>query len=248
MPATSSAVRYSAAYRTIETPVGTLLLAATAKGLVRVAYASEDHDLVLERLARGVSPRILRAPARLDGVAREIEEYFARRRSTFDVPLDLQLSHGFRRTVLSHLPEIGYGKTASYDRRRKGGWPPEGGSRRGQRMREQPAARGSALSPRRAERRDHRTVRRWRRGEAPAARAGVGGMTVKTYTLLGPDRRPYQSATPATLAGHRPGRLYGNLDCPAALGAIARGGGYIKNRVFFADERDATKRLLQPLV
>src|SRR5881275_1025448 len=98
------------AYRTIETPVGTLLLAATPKGLVRVAYASEDHDLVLERLARDVSPRILRAPARLDRVAREIEEYFARRRSTFDTPLDLRLSHGFRRTVLSHLP----GKTASY--------------------------------------------------------------------------------------------------------------------------------------
>jgi hypothetical protein len=63
-------------------------------------------------------------------------------------------------------------------------------------------------------------------------------MTVKTYTLLGPDRRPYQSATPATLAGHRPGRLYGTLDCPAALRAIARGG-YVKNRVFFADERTA---------
>src|SRR6266446_2741933 len=102
------------AYRTIDTPVGVLLLAATPKGLVRVAYASQDHDLVLEGLARDVSPRILRAPARLDGVAWEIEEYFAGRRRTFDVPLDLQLSHGFRRTILSHLPEIGYGKTASY--------------------------------------------------------------------------------------------------------------------------------------
>jgi len=102
------------AYRTIDTPVGALLLAATPKGLVRVAYASQDHDLVLEGLARDVSPRILRAPARLDGVAREIEEYFAGRRRTFDVPLDLQLSHGFRRTILSHLREIGYGKTASY--------------------------------------------------------------------------------------------------------------------------------------
>lgn len=102
------------AYRTIDTPVGTLLLAATPKGLVRVAYASEDLDLVLERLARDVSPRILRAPARLDLVVREIEEYFAGRRSTFEVPLDLQLSRGFRLTVLSHLPEIGYGKTASY--------------------------------------------------------------------------------------------------------------------------------------
>jgi methylated-DNA-[protein]-cysteine S-methyltransferase len=102
------------AYRTIDTPVGALLLAATPKGLVRVAYASQDHDLVLEGLARDVSPRILRAPARLDGVAREIDEYFAGRRRTFDVPLDLQLSHGFRRAVLSRLPEIGYGKTASY--------------------------------------------------------------------------------------------------------------------------------------
>lgn len=102
------------AYRTIDTPVGTLLLAATQKGLVRVAYASQDHDLVLEHLARDVSPRVLRAPARLDAVAREIEEYFAGRRRTFDVPLDLRLAHGFRRTVLSHLPEIGYGTTASY--------------------------------------------------------------------------------------------------------------------------------------
>ena len=102
------------AYRTIDTPVGALLLAATPMGLVRVAYASQDHDLVLEGLARDVSPRILRAPARLDGIAREIDEYFAGRRRTFDVPLDLQLSHGFRRAVLSRLPEIGYGKTASY--------------------------------------------------------------------------------------------------------------------------------------
>jgi methylated-DNA-[protein]-cysteine S-methyltransferase len=69
---------------------------------------------VLETLARAVSPRLLLAPGRLDGAAREIDEYFAKRRSAFDVPLDLRLAHGFRRTVLSHLPEIGYGKTASY--------------------------------------------------------------------------------------------------------------------------------------
>jgi methylated-DNA-[protein]-cysteine S-methyltransferase len=102
------------AYRTLDTPVGELLLAATERGLVRVAYASEGHQAALERLAREVSPRVLRAPARLDRAARELEEYFAGRRSTFDLPLDLRLAHGFRRTVLSHLPEIGYGRTASY--------------------------------------------------------------------------------------------------------------------------------------
>ena len=60
----------------------------------------------------------------------------------------------------------------------------------------------------------------------------------KRYTLLGSDRRPDQSSTPGTFGGHRPGRLYGRLDCPAALRAIARGG-YVKNRVFFADEQTA---------
>lgn len=102
------------AYRTIETPVGTLLLAATDKGLVRVAYACEDLDAVLERLSDTISPRVLHAPVRLDPAAREIEEYFAGQRRSFDLPLDLQLSSGFRRTVLIHLADIGYGSTASY--------------------------------------------------------------------------------------------------------------------------------------
>jgi methylated-DNA-[protein]-cysteine S-methyltransferase len=102
------------AYRTMDSPVGRLLLAATPVGLVRVAYASEDHDAVLERLAREVSPRILRAPGRLDRVAHEIDEYFAGHRRAFEVPLDLRLSRGFRRQVLAHLREIGYGATASY--------------------------------------------------------------------------------------------------------------------------------------
>ena len=102
------------AYRTLDTPVGSLLLAATQRGLVRVAYASEGHDTVLARLAAGVSPRVLRAPARLDPVARELEEYFGGTRDAFDLPLDLRLSQGFRRRVLSHLTDIGYGTTASY--------------------------------------------------------------------------------------------------------------------------------------
>ncbi|HEY4004885.1 MAG TPA: methylated-DNA--[protein]-cysteine S-methyltransferase [Pseudonocardia sp.] len=102
------------AYRTVDSPVGTLLLAATEQGLVRVAYASEGHDAVLARLATDISPRILAAPARLDIAAGEIEEYFARRRTGFDLPLDLRLAGGFRREVLNHLAEIRYGHTASY--------------------------------------------------------------------------------------------------------------------------------------
>ncbi len=101
-------------YRTIDSPVGSLLLAATAEGLVRIAFDREDHDVVLTRLATELSPRILRAPHRLDAAATQLDEYFSGRRRTFDVPIDLQLAHGFRRTVLTHLRDIAYGETASY--------------------------------------------------------------------------------------------------------------------------------------
>ncbi|ULE32888.1 methylated-DNA--[protein]-cysteine S-methyltransferase [Mycobacterium sp. IDR2000157661] len=102
------------AYRTVDSPVGPLLLAATPAGLVRVAYGVEDHDAVLARLATTVSPRILRAPDRLDNAARQLDEYFARRRTFFDVPVDLRLANGFRRSVIEHLREIGYGRRESY--------------------------------------------------------------------------------------------------------------------------------------
>jgi methylated-DNA-[protein]-cysteine S-methyltransferase len=103
------------AYRVIDTPVGPLLLAATELGLVRVAYAAEDHNAVLQTLSDRLSPRVLHAPARLDRAAREIEEYFAGRRTVFDLALDWQLLSGFRATVLRHLvSDVPYGQTTSY--------------------------------------------------------------------------------------------------------------------------------------
>jgi hypothetical protein len=65
------------------------------------------------------------------------------------------------------------------------------------------------------------------------------------YTLLDADGRPYGSPTPGTLGGHRQARLYGRLDCPSALRAIARGG-YVQHRVFFADEATATAAGYRP--
>lgn len=60
----------------------------------------------------------------------------------------------------------------------------------------------------------------------------------RTWTLVGPDGAPYQSPTRGTLGGYRRGKLYGQLDCRSALAAIAKGG-YVKHRVFFADEQTA---------
>jgi methylated-DNA-[protein]-cysteine S-methyltransferase len=102
------------AYTTIDSPVGTLLLAATPTGLVRVAYDVEDHDRVLDSLADRLSPRVLRAPRRLDAAARQLDEYFGRQRQVFELPLDLSLSKGFRQLVQRRLPEIGYGLTRTY--------------------------------------------------------------------------------------------------------------------------------------
>lgn len=102
------------AYRTLESPVGPLLLAATEEGLVKVAFAVQDHDAVLQQLSDAVSPRILHAPDRLDEVSRQLDEYFGGQRRRFELPLDWRLSKGFRRDVLTHLPDIGYGRTESY--------------------------------------------------------------------------------------------------------------------------------------
>jgi hypothetical protein len=67
----------------------------------------------------------------------------------------------------------------------------------------------------------------------------------KTFTLIGPNGQPYQSLEPGSLGGHRRSRIYGRLDCRAALQAIARGG-YVRHRVFFPDEATAVAAGYRP--
>lgn len=102
------------AYRVIDSPLGRLLLAATEAGVVRVAFALEDHDAVLADLADRVSPRVLEAPARLDTATRALTDYLDGRSRQVDVPVDLRLLRGYRREVVGALPTIGYGRTATY--------------------------------------------------------------------------------------------------------------------------------------
>lgn len=102
------------AYTVVDSPVGKLLLAATAQGIVRVAFEIEDHQAILQRLADTVSPSILEAPSRFDDAARQLKEYFGGTRRKFELPLDFRLARGFRLDVLRHLPQIEYGRTESY--------------------------------------------------------------------------------------------------------------------------------------
>ena len=96
-------------------PLGDLLVAVTPRGLIRLAYgAQESTDDALEELARRVSPRVLEAPGALDEVRRELDEYFERKRTSFDLPIDWRLHDGFTRRVLRATARIPYGKLLTY--------------------------------------------------------------------------------------------------------------------------------------
>jgi methylated-DNA-[protein]-cysteine S-methyltransferase len=103
------------AYTTADSPVGKLLLASTDRGLVRLAYLNDDDEAPeLERLATALSPRVLAAPRRLDETRRELEQYFAGKRQTFELPLDWSLTNGFARRVLQATARIPFGEASTY--------------------------------------------------------------------------------------------------------------------------------------
>ena len=102
-----------AAYDLAETPIGTLLLAATDRGLVRVSFDPEP-EREEELLARRLGVRVLRSPRPLDEAKRELDEYFAGTRTEFALPVDLSLATDFHRLVLGELARVPYGATATY--------------------------------------------------------------------------------------------------------------------------------------
>ena len=103
------------AYAFVDTPFGRFLIAGTAKGLVRLAFEPDPVDEVLGDLSKRVSPRVLEAPAELDEVRRELDEYFEGNRREFDLPLDRRLMHhGFSERVLRATAKIPYGGVSTY--------------------------------------------------------------------------------------------------------------------------------------
>ena len=113
--AASAAGLADVSYAVEPSPLGALLVATTPRGLIRLAYgANERLDDVLEELSRRVSPRVLEAPAALDEVRRELDEYFAGKRHDFELPIDWRLHDGFGRRVLKATARIPYGQVLSY--------------------------------------------------------------------------------------------------------------------------------------
>ena len=165
------------AYARHDTPVGSLLLAATPRGLVRVSYldgeGAIEHDLA--QLARTVSPRVLAAPGRLDEARRELDEYFAGARTRFELALDWRLTQGFGRRVLRSTARIPFGSVSTYGRVAT-----EAGSPRGSR------AAGNALgaNPLPIVVPCHRVVR------AGGALGGYTGGVERKLALLAIEREP----------------------------------------------------------
>ncbi len=95
-------------YDIVDSPIGSLLVAATDRGLARIYFDPEGHE---DELARIFGVRVLRSP--LDGVRRELDEYFDGSRTSFDLPLDLRVAP-FHADVLRELALVPYGRTSTY--------------------------------------------------------------------------------------------------------------------------------------
>jgi methylated-DNA-[protein]-cysteine S-methyltransferase len=120
--AAAAAARFAAGapadvhYALVDTPVGTLVAAATPRGLVTLSYTDifGGSDGVLDWVAAKLSPRMLEAPARLDDVRRELDEYFEGRRRTFDLPIDWALASAWGRKILKATAAIPFGEVSTY--------------------------------------------------------------------------------------------------------------------------------------
>jgi methylated-DNA-[protein]-cysteine S-methyltransferase len=102
------------AYASLDSPVGKLLAAVTPRGLLRLSYEQYDPDAVLQEISERVSPRVLEDPSRLDGVRRELDEYFDGRRRQFELKVDWSLSRGFFQKILRETARLGYGQLGTY--------------------------------------------------------------------------------------------------------------------------------------
>jgi methylated-DNA-[protein]-cysteine S-methyltransferase len=100
-------------YDVIESELGPLLAAVTDQGLARISF-DPDPERELDTLARLAGPRVLRAPRALDEARRELDDYFAGKRTVFDLELDLRGLSGFTLRVLEELAKVPYGETRTY--------------------------------------------------------------------------------------------------------------------------------------
>jgi methylated-DNA-[protein]-cysteine S-methyltransferase len=102
------------AYGSVDSPLGPLTVVVTPRGLLQVSYVDDLADAQFQTIAERVSPRILAAPQRTDDVRRQLDEYFAGHRRSFEVPIDWRLTRGFAGEVLRATADIPFGSVSTY--------------------------------------------------------------------------------------------------------------------------------------
>jgi methylated-DNA-[protein]-cysteine S-methyltransferase len=95
-----------------DSPLGAMIIAATDKGLAGLWFDGQKH-LPPELAGPAVWPSAPEHPV-LTEVIRQLGDYFAGRRTAFDVPLDLAYGTDFQQSVWQALLTIPQGGTASY--------------------------------------------------------------------------------------------------------------------------------------
>jgi methylated-DNA-[protein]-cysteine S-methyltransferase len=111
--AAAAAGLLDAGFDVVESPVGPLFVAATARGVVRIAFRADPEE-EMERLARLAGPRVLRSARQVEPARRQLDEYFEGRRRAFELEVDLSGSAAFTARVLGELARVPYGETTTY--------------------------------------------------------------------------------------------------------------------------------------
>ena len=101
------------AYDLVDSPIGSLLVAVSERGVCRIAFEPEA-DEELDRLAARLGPRVLRASRRVEPVRRQLGEYFEGQRRVFELDYDLAGIPAFQQEVLHELVRVPYSETATY--------------------------------------------------------------------------------------------------------------------------------------
>jgi methylated-DNA-[protein]-cysteine S-methyltransferase len=91
-----------------ESPLGPMIVAATARGLAGVGFEGQRHLPDHARWPEQPDHPVLRQ------AQAQLAEYFAGTRASFDLPLDLQGGTAFQRSVWDALRAIPRGGTTSY--------------------------------------------------------------------------------------------------------------------------------------
>jgi methylated-DNA-[protein]-cysteine S-methyltransferase len=101
-------------YRVVDSPLGPLWIAVGPKGVLAIHYGAEPSQGELARIVRTYGPGVLPDPRRADAVARELDQYFAGKRKSFDVAVDLSPLTAFQRRILGATARVAFGDVSTY--------------------------------------------------------------------------------------------------------------------------------------